>query len=112
MVVSANGQREKMKTLAEGYCQSQIALATGSAQVTVQNAKGVAMSRILVAEAEADAVRTVSNVLAPFGVNPVQYLLGLRYIETFTKVAKDASQRKVYFPYETDMLGGLRDINM
>ena len=102
--------RTRQHTATQGYCQSEIALATGAAQVTVQNAKGKAQSRVLVAQAEADAVEIISKELAPFGVNPTHYLIGLRYIDTFTQVSKDATQRKVYFPYETDMLGALRDL--
>jgi regulator of protease activity HflC (stomatin/prohibitin superfamily) len=110
MVVSANGVREKMKTRAEGYCQSQIALATGAAQVSVQNAKGLAEARVLIAKAEAGAVETIAKELKPFGVNPTQYLIGLRYIDTFAQISRDALHRKIYFPYETDTVGALRDL--
>lgn len=110
-VVTAEGEREKMKTEAEGFCQSQIALASGAAEVQIQRSMGLAQSRVIIAKAEAEAVRTVAKELSPVGINPTQYLIGMRYIDVFRDICKFATSRHVYFPFEANIIGGLRNLN-
>lgn len=110
---------------AEGVCQAQIALATGERQVTVLRARGVADSRVLIAKAEAEAVKVVAlslQVRGPswahsarrcaslpavwaqgYGVNPTHYLVSLRYLDTFVALAARAAERTIYFPFEVRM---------
>jgi regulator of protease activity HflC (stomatin/prohibitin superfamily) len=109
-IVQSDGIREKTRTEAEGDCQSIIAVATGEQQVEVLRAKGLADSRVLIAKAEADAVGIIAESLKEFGVNPTAYLIALRYVETFLAVSTQASKRVVYFPYETDVAGSLREV--
>jgi len=109
-VVTAEGQREKMKTEAEGSCQSQIAFATGASRVEIQRSTGLSQSRKIIAKAEADAVTIVAKELSGLGVNPTQYLIGMRYIDVFTDICKYAASRRVYFPFETNVVGALRDV--
>lgn len=106
-IVTADGYREQTKTEAEGACQAQIALATGEKQVTVLRAKGIADSKKLIAEAEAKAVQLISEALQDFDIAPTQYLIGLRYIETLQEIALRASDRVVFFPVETDVVGAI-----
>ena len=40
-----------------------------------------------------------------FNVDVTQYIVGLRYIETFRRIALGAAKRTVHMPYETDVLG-------
>mmetsp|Transcript_14449 Transcript_14449/g.50263 ORF Transcript_14449/g.50263 Transcript_14449/m.50263 type:complete len:340 (-) Transcript_14449:123-1142(-) len=104
-IVEADGNREQMKTVSEGECQSQIALANGHKAATVLRAKGTADSRVLIARAEAEAVRVIAEQLHAYGVNATAYLIGLKYIETFTTIACHANSRKLYLPFETDVVG-------
>lgn len=92
-IVEADGFREQMKTEAEGECQAQIALANGHKAATVLRARGTADSRVLIARAEAQAVKVIAEQLHAYGVNATSYLIGLKYIETFTAIASNASKR-------------------
>lgn len=109
-VVTAVGMRDKTKTEAEGVCQSAIAIASGVSKVEISKANGLSQSRMIIAKAEADAVRTIAKELAPVGVNPTQYMIGTRYIDVFTEICKYAGTRKIYFPMDTNVLGAMRDI--
>ena len=106
-IVEADGLREQTKTMAEGECQAQIAIARGQAQVKVLRARGKADKKRLLAQAEARAVNTIAAAVAPFDVNPTHYLVALRYIDTFLKVASNAQKRSLYFPCQTDVVGSL-----
>lgn len=52
-----------VRPAAEGECQSQISLATGHARVAELRARGVAEGRVLVARAEAEAVRLIADAV-------------------------------------------------
>mmetsp|Transcript_48821 Transcript_48821/g.117227 ORF Transcript_48821/g.117227 Transcript_48821/m.117227 type:complete len:331 (-) Transcript_48821:144-1136(-) len=104
-IVEAEGVRGQMKLEAEGDCQAQIALANGHKAATVLRAKGTSDARVLLARAEAEAVTVIAEQLHSFGVNATAYLIGLKYIETFTTIASHASRRTIYMPYETDIVG-------
>lgn len=110
-IVEADGFREQVKTEAEGSCQAQIAMASGTQRATVLRAKGTADARVNIARAEAEAISIVHDALKDYGVNAASYLLALRYIETFSAIASHASARKVYFPYETDVVGALAEVH-
>lgn len=110
-IVSADGQREKMKLEAEGDCQSAIALATGDKQVALVRAQGQAEARRLIARAEADSVRIIGGVLSEYGVDPTQYIIGCKYIESLTALAGNAKHRDVYFPLQTDIAGALTAVS-
>lgn len=101
-IVSADGQREKVKLEAEGECQSAIALATGDKQVALVRSQGQAEARRLIARAEADSVSIIASALAEYGVDPTRYIIGVKYIEALTAMAGNARQREVYFPLQTD----------
>lgn len=110
-IVSADGQREKMKLEAEGECQSAIALATGDKQVAIVRSQGQAEARRLIARAEADSVRIIGSALAEYGVDPTQYIIGCKYIESLTALAGNARSREVFFPLQTDIAGALTAVN-
>jgi regulator of protease activity HflC (stomatin/prohibitin superfamily) len=110
-IVSADGQREKTKLEAEGECQSAIAISTGEKQVTITRAQGQADARRLVARAEADAVRIVAAALQEYGVDPTQYIIGMKYIDAITSMACSAANRLIYFPLQTDIAGALSAVS-
>jgi len=109
-IISADGYREQMKTEAEGECQSVIALSKGSQQVSIITAKGHADAKVLKANAEGEAVRLISASLKEFSIDPTHYLIGLRYIETLTTLALNATNRLIYFPFETDVIGSVNEL--
>jgi len=104
-IITADGYRERVKTEAEGECQSMIALSKGEQQVGVTIAKGLGDAKVLKANADAEAVRIVSVALREFKVDTTQYLIGMKYIETLMNVATQATKRIIYFPFETDVIG-------
>lgn len=103
-IITADGYREQTKTEAEGECQSMISLSKGEQQVSIITAKGHADAKVLKANAEAEAIRIVAASLREFDVDPTAYLIGLKYIETFTNLALQAQKRIVYFPFEVTNL--------
>lgn len=109
-IVTADGYREQIKTMAEGAMQAEVARASGESRVSVLQAKGLADARRLIAEAEATSVSAITEALSEFGVNATDYLIGLHYIETFTQVAMNATDRTVFFPTETNIMGAVGGI--
>lgn len=106
-IVTAEGQREKKRLEAEGSQQAAITSASGSYKVSVLRAEGTAEARRTIARAEAEAVNIVAESLKEFGVNPTQYLVATKYVETFEAIGVNCKNRVVYFPYESDVVGAL-----
>ena len=72
----------------------------------VLQAEGEAEARLAVANAEAEAIKKVKIALE--GVSPGEYLLGLRSIESFEKLATSNNQKLVFIPNEaTKVFGAL-----
>lgn len=109
-IVTSDGIREKLKLEAEGRMQANVAVATGEQRVSVIRAKGQADARVAIARAEAESVRIVAQALKQYGVNPTQYLIGLKYIQSMYKLAAQSDTRQVYFPLHTDVVGSLAEV--
>merc|ERR1711991_955774 len=84
-VVTAQGHRVQVKTESEGEMQSAITLSKGDQTVNVLRCKGQADSKVRIAKAEAEAIRTISGALREFGV---EANLVPRRFEVFTNLAK------------------------
>lgn len=110
-IVTADGIREKLKLEAEGHMQAAIAMATGQQRVSIIQATGAADAKLSIAQAESESVGIISKALAEYDVNPAQYIVGLKYIQTLAAIAGRASKRTVYFPYETDVVGSLAEVS-
>ena len=110
LIVSSDGYRLQTKMVAEGNCESVKALSTGEMQVRSLTAKGESEARIIVAEAEGKAISIIADALKDFDVDVSQYIVGLRYIETFKVIAQNAAQRTVFLPYESDVVGAANTI--
>ena len=63
---------------------------------------------VQVAAAEAEAVKIIGEALKEYKVDATQYLIGLRYIETFTNIVLLASRRIVHLAVDTELYGALR----
>mmetsp|Transcript_11346 Transcript_11346/g.33644 ORF Transcript_11346/g.33644 Transcript_11346/m.33644 type:complete len:333 (+) Transcript_11346:99-1097(+) len=110
-IVTAEGYREQVRTEAEGSSQAAIAISNGEAAVQRLRAEGAAKSKEVLADAEARSVETLAQVLKMFGVEPTQYLIGVRYLETFLAVAGGAHERSIVFPYEASIFGMVKDFS-
>ncbi|KAJ3439495.1 stomatin-like protein [Anaeramoeba flamelloides] len=109
-IIEADGQREKVRTEAEGATQKMIAISKGRQQVTILIARGQADSRTLIAEGEARALKVLAEAVKPFNVDATQYLISIKYLETFGKIATSSSRSIVYFPLNTNLVGEFRTI--
>ena len=108
LVVKSDGYRLQTKMVAEGNCESVKAISTGEMQVRSLTAKGQSEAKTIIAEAEGKSISIISDALKDFDVDVSQYIVGLRYIETFKVIAQKASQRTVFLPYESDVVGSTK----
>jgi len=106
-IVSAEGYRQQVKTTAEGEMTSMIAQSKGEMEVTIIRAKALADAKVIIAQAEAQAVTDIGDALKDFKIDPTDYLVGTKYMEAFSSIAKGATKRTVYFPFETDVVGAV-----
>jgi len=109
-IVTADGFRERIKTEAEGECQSAIAISRGEQQVEVIKAKSESDAKMIIAKAESESISIISNSITDVQINATQYLIGIRFIETLTNLTLAASKRLLYFPYETNVFGAFGQV--
>lgn len=113
-ILEAEGKKQAAILEAEGHRQSEINRAEGEKQATVLEAQGIAEARVRVAEAEAEAIRRVSEALADSGASPSQYLVAIKYLETFAEMTSGKDNKVVYIPYEASgvlsSVGGIKDL--
>lgn len=109
-IIRADGERERDRTQADGDAQSKIQRSKGISQETVIKAKGLADAKVIIATAEANAVKTVAKTLDEYGIDATQYLIGVKYIEAFSGIARRADVRNIFFPYETGVVGALATV--
>lgn len=85
---------------AEGERESQIARAEGEKRSAILTAEGQSQARKAIAEAEAEAITRVTEALQASDADPSHYLLGMRSIEGFEKLAESENQKLVFVPTE------------
>lgn len=104
-VKRADGERIMLKTIAEGQMAAVIAVSKGEMEVKKIKAKAQADSKVLIAKAEATALGEVGEALGEFGIDPSDYMVSLKYVETLTRVGSLAKKRTLFMPFETDVTG-------
>ena len=84
-------ERDKRAAIleAQGVRDAQISRAEGEKRSAILEAEGQAQAREAVAVAEAAAIKKVTAELQAGGANPAEYLLGVRYLEAFDKLAQN-----------------------
>jgi len=108
-------EREKRASIlyAEGQKRSAILQAEGVKESLINRAEGDKQAAILRAEGEAKAISAVRNALETQD-NYVQYLIAMKYIETFKDMASGKDSKLVYMPYEASgvlsSLGGIKEL--
>ncbi len=108
-------EREKRASIlfAEGQKRSAILQAEGVKESLINRAEGDKKAAILRAEGEAKAISAVRNALETQD-NYVQYLIAMKYIETFKEMATGKDSKLVYMPYEASgvlsSLGGIKEL--
>ena len=109
-IVSADGSRLQKKLTAEGMCERMKALSKGTQRKTEILAKGESDSRKLIADANAKALGLIGDAVAEYGASATHYNMALMYLETLDKICSYAKEREVYFPFDVDIVGGLKNI--
>jgi regulator of protease activity HflC (stomatin/prohibitin superfamily) len=108
-------EREKRAAIlfAEGQKRSAILQAEGVKEALINRATGDKQAAILRAQGEAKAIEAVKAALES-QENYVQYLIAMRYIDTFKEMAKGKDSKLIYIPYEASgvlsSLGGIKDL--
>jgi regulator of protease activity HflC (stomatin/prohibitin superfamily) len=111
-VVEATGFRKQIKTRAEGECAATIALSKAYQKKIVLRSKGKAESMKKIAEAEAESLSIIAKALSGYGVSAPDYVIGWRYIEAFKELCCSAKSRRIFFPFQTDVIGAARFVGL
>lgn len=113
-ILEAEGLKEAAVLDAQGSHAAQIQEAEGGKQAAILRADGEAQARIQVAQAEAQAVAVITKAIASSGGDPVNYLLGVRYIDTLREMVSGKDNKIVYMPYEAtgvlSSVGGIKEM--
>ncbi len=112
-ILEAEGLKKAMILEAEGFKESQINKAEGEKQAEILKAEGDAQARIRRAEGEAEAILKVTEAVAKNG-DPINYLVAMKYLETFKEMVSGEDNKTVYLPYEASgilsSIGGIKDL--
>lgn len=112
-ILEAEGSKKSMILEAEGFKESQINKAEGEKQAEILRAEGDAMARVKRAEGEAEAILKVTEAIAKNG-DPINYLVAMKYLETFKEMVSGEDNKTVYMPYEASgilsSIGGIKDL--
>lgn len=112
-ILEAEGMKRAQILEAEGYKESQINQAEGEKQAQILIAEGDAQARIRRAEGEAEAIKKVTDAVAKNG-DPINYLVAMKYLETFRQMVEGKDNKTIYLPYEASgilsSIGGIKDL--
>lgn len=111
MKVKADGRAEAMKLEAEGRCTAIKTNSQGEAESEKIIALANSQAKLMIADSEAQSVKIMKEALAEYDVNPAQYLVALKYLETLQEIISYASDATIYMPIETDVIGDLSTIS-
>ncbi len=112
-ILEAEGLKKAMILEAEGFKESQINKAEGEKQAEILKAEGDAQARVRRAQGEAEAILKVTEAVAKNG-DPINYLVAMKYLETFREMVSGEDNKTVYLPYEASgilsSIGGIKDL--
>lgn len=112
-ILEAEGLKRAQILEAEGFKESQINRAEGEKQAEILQAEGDALARVTRAEGEAEAILKVTEAVAKNG-DPINYLVAMKYLETFKEMVSGEDNKTVYMPYEASgilsSIGGIKDL--
>ncbi len=106
-ILEAEGQRQSEILRADGDKQAAILQAEGKLEANLRQAEG----RERLAEAEANATRSMAEAIKTSGPMPLQYFIAERYVQAFKELATADNQKVIMLPFEaSNMLGSLQGI--
>ncbi len=113
-VTTAEGAKTAAILESEGRREAAVNLAEAEKRSMILKAEGEAYFRLRMAQAEADAMRRIAEALQERDINPAQYLIAQRYLETLKEMVSGKDNKVVYLPIEAvgvlSSLAGIRDL--
>lgn len=92
VVASSEGRKLEQINLATGAKEAAIAQSEGEKQAEINKAQGQAAATLAIAQATAEALRMVAEATnAPGGMNAVNLQVAEKYVEAFSKLAKEGN---------------------
>ena len=92
VVAASEGRKLEQINLATGAKDAAIAQSEGEKQAEINKAQGQAAATLAIAQATAEALRMVAEATnAPGGMNAVNLQVAEKYVEAFSKLAKEGN---------------------
>jgi regulator of protease activity HflC (stomatin/prohibitin superfamily) len=89
VIATSEGRRQEQINLAIGMREAAIAKSEGEKQAEINNAQGASQATLLLAVANAKAIRLIADAIeGPGGLQSVNLKVAERYIEAFAQLAK------------------------
>ena len=110
-ILTAEADKQSKILESEGEKQKNINYAAGMKESNILEAEGQAQAKIKVATAEAESIRLIADAIKDTKMDPAQYLIALKYIETLASITSGKENKVVYMPYEASgILGSVGSI--
>ena len=113
-ILDAEGDKLSKILQSEGDMESKINNAEGEKQSEILKAEGQAQARIRTAQGEAEAIEKITQAIGVSKGDPVNYLLGVRYIDTLGEMVSGKDNKVIYMPYEAtgvlSSIGGIKEM--
>jgi len=110
-ILTAEADKQSKILESEGEKQKNINYAAGMKESNILEAEGQAQAKIKVAMAEAESIRLIADAMKNTKMDPAQYLIALKYIETLASITSGKDNKVVYMPYEASgILGSVGSI--
>lgn len=92
VVAASEGRKLEQINLATGAKEAAVAQSEGEKQAEINKAQGQAAATLAIAQATAEALRMVAEATnAPGGMNAVNLQVAEKYVEAFSKLAKEGN---------------------
>ena len=110
-ILTAEADKQSKILESEGEKQKNINYAAGMKESNILEAEGQAAAKIKVATAEAESIKLIAEAIKDTKMDPAQYLIALKYIETLASITSGKDNKVVYMPYEASgILGSVGSI--
>ena len=110
-ILAAEADKQSKILESEGEKQKNINYAAGMKESNILEAEGQAAAKIKVATAEAESIKLIADAIKDTKMDPAQYLIALKYIETLASITSGKDNKVVYMPYEASgILGSVGSI--
>ena len=110
-ILTAEADKQSKILESEGEKQKNVNYAAGMKESNILEAEGQAAAKIKVATAEAESIKLIAEAIKDTKMDPAQYLIALKYIETLASITSGKDNKVVYMPYEASgILGSVGSI--